>query len=73
MSYANDSQSFALANTYNFSPPRATNPRRLRLQNSGKYEPDHTETAATRCMTLAHWVDKTNIIFQYTPAELPNP
>jgi hypothetical protein len=70
MSYVNDAEAFCLANTYNLSPPRATNPRRLRNVNAGKYEPDHNESAETRCMTLAHWQDKTNVIIQYAPLEL---
>ena len=70
MSFSNDQQAFCLANTYGFSPPRATNPRHKRLQDSGKYEPDHNLTPALRCMVLAHWQDKTNMIIQYVPAEL---
>jgi len=70
MSYKNDKEAFILANTYGLCPPRAVYPARSRRINTGKYEPDHNEAAATRCMTLAHWFDKTNILIQYKPDEL---
>ncbi|MBA7482933.1 hypothetical protein ES707_18437 [subsurface metagenome] len=70
MSYINDKEAFCLANTYNLSPPRAVYPARTRRTNTGKYEPDLDEAAETRCMVLAHFADKTNIIVQYVPAEL---
>jgi hypothetical protein len=66
----NDIEAFCLANTYGFNPPRKTNPARLRIQNTGKYEPDHVPEASTRTMVLAHWIDKTNILIKYNPAEL---
>jgi len=71
MGYVNDHEAYTLANTYGLNPPRKVGPARLRRTDAGKFEPDHNETAETRCMVLAHWLDKTNIIVQYKPAELP--
>jgi hypothetical protein len=68
--FKNDQEAFVLANTYGFNPPRKVNPARLRIVDTGKYEPDHDYTAVTRCMVLASFVDKTNILVKYTPAEL---
>lgn len=68
--YIDDKEAFILANTYNMSPPRKVGPARLRIQDAGKYEPDCKGNAETRTMTLAHWMDKTNILVQYNPAEL---
>jgi hypothetical protein len=65
-------EAFILAFTYGFNPPRASGPARLRGQNLGKYEPDHNPYASTRSMVLASFVDKTNVIIQYKPAELTN-
>jgi hypothetical protein len=73
MTYRNDREAFILANTYGFNPPRKIGPARLRIQNSGKYEPDHNEGADTRTIVLASWVDKTNILIQYAPEELIPP
>jgi hypothetical protein len=70
MGYKNDTEAFILANTYGFNPPRKRNPARLRIVDTGKYEPDHNAFAETRTIVLASWVDKTNILIQYTPAEL---
>jgi len=72
MSFQNDKEAFKLANTYGLNPPRATNPRKIRSQNTGKYEPDHKPEAATRCIVLAHWIDKTNLLVKYSPEELLN-
>ena len=70
MGYTNDKEAFCLANTYGFNPPRKVNPANKRKVDTGKYEPDHFPTAASRCMVLAHWFDKTNILIKYTPADL---
>jgi hypothetical protein len=70
MSYTNDTEAFCLANTYNLVPPRITQPVRSKNLDSGKYEPDHTPEADSRCMVLAHWIDHTNIIVQYEPGSL---
>lgn len=70
MSFTNDKEAFCLANTYGFNPPRKTNPARLRLQNTGKYEPDRNIGAVTRTIVLASFIDKTNILIKYTPADL---
>ena len=70
MTFQNDKEAFCLANTYNFTPPRKVGPARLRITDPGKFEPDHDEEAETRCMVFAHWLDKTNVIIQYVPAEL---
>jgi hypothetical protein len=70
MGFKNDTEAFILANTYGFNPPRKTNPARLRIQNTGKYEPDKNEFAETRTITLASFIDKTNILIKYRPAEL---
>jgi hypothetical protein len=70
MSYINDREAYCLANTYNLMPPVPVYPARTRNINSGKYEPDHDEAAASRCMVLAHFAGGSNCIVQYTPAEL---
>ena len=70
MSYINDQEAFTLANTYAFNPPKKIGPARLRITDSGKFEPDHREYQATRSMVLASFVDATNIIIQYHPDEL---
>lgn len=70
MGYINDREAYCLANTYGFNPPRKKNPARLRIQDTGKYEPDHTPAATTRCMVLASFIDKTNILIKYAPADL---
>jgi len=70
MTFRNDVQAFCLANTYGFNPPRKVNPARNRTVNTGKYEPDRNDEAASRTMVLASFVDKTNILIKYTPAEL---
>jgi hypothetical protein len=70
MSHSTDAQAFCLANTYGFNPPRVTNPRYKRLLDTGKYEPDHNEGAASRTIILAHWQDKTNLMIKYNPSDL---
>jgi len=70
MEYQNDIEALCLASTYNLSPPRKVGPARLRQTDPGKYEPDRNIYPATRCMVLAHWLDKTNAIVQYNPAEI---
>jgi len=70
MSLVNDQEAFCLANTYGLNPPRKRGPARLRLQDTGKYEPDHLYAGETRTMVLASFVDKTNILIKYAPAEL---
>ena len=69
----NMTEAFALTQTLNISPPRATYKASNRITNSGKFEPDHNIGAASRTMVLAHWFDKTNILIKYTPADLPPP
>lgn len=70
MEYQNNSQAFVLAETYNLVPPRQIAPARKHILDPGKYEPDNKEGETTRCMTLAHWIDSTNILIQYRPADL---
>jgi len=70
MSFQNDREAFCLANTYGFCPPQAVYPARTRRTDPGKYEPDHFPEAETRCMVLAHYAGKTNVLIQYKPAEL---
>jgi len=70
MSYQNDSEAFCLANTYNLMPPRMLNQAYLRVPYTGKFEPDATPTANSRCMVLAQCNDKTNCIVKYTVADL---
>jgi hypothetical protein len=70
MSYVNDREAYILANTYGLNPPKKAGPARLRLQNTGKFEPDRRPYQPTRSMVLASWVDTTNIIVQYHPTEL---
>lgn len=64
------SEAYTIAVTYGFCPPRKVGPARLRIQNTGKFEPDADESAATRVLLVANWTDKTNMLIQYTPAEL---
>lgn len=70
MSFANDREAFILANTYGFLPPSLANKARERKQYTGKYEPDHNEGAASRCITLASYKDKSNLLIKYAPADL---
>lgn len=57
-----DQQAYALSVLYGFSPiPK------------GKYEPDHNFGTSDRFMTLAHWINRTNILIKYDPFELPDP
>lgn len=63
-------EAYILANTYGFNPPRKRGPARLRIVDTGKFEPDHNYAGETRTMVLASWVDKTNILIKYVPAEL---
>lgn len=67
---SNETEAYILANVYGFNPPRRVNPGRTRTVNTGKFEPDHNEMAASRTMVLAHFFDKTNILIKYTPADL---
>jgi hypothetical protein len=67
MTYQNDREAFCLANTYGLLPPHAVYPSRIRNTNTGKYEPDHTPEAESRCMVLAHYSGRSNIIVQYNP------
>jgi hypothetical protein len=73
MTIQNDNEAYILAKQYNLSPPRKVYPERTRRLDHGKYEADGTPLAETRSMVLANWFDKTNIIIQYKPAELPTP
>jgi len=60
MTYKNDKEAYDLAVTYGLLPvPK------------GKYEPDPTPSAETRCIVLAHWKGACNLLVLYTPAELP--
>ena len=68
--YQNDKEAYCLANTYNLAPPMPVYPARTRRTFAGKYEPDGNVTAASRCMILAHYFGKTNILIKYNPAEL---
>jgi hypothetical protein len=68
--WQNDKEAFCLANTYALNPPRKAGPARLRIVNTGKYEPDHNQFAGTRWMILASYLDKTNLLIKYNPAEL---
>lgn len=70
MSYKNDKEAFCLANTYGLHPPVRISPSRIKRTDTGKFEPDHNVGAETRTMVLAHWLDKTNLLIQYKPAEL---
>lgn len=70
MNFNNQTEAYILANVYGFNPPRRVNPARNRTVNTGKFEPDRNDTAASRTMVLAHWIDKTNILIKYTPADL---
>ena len=69
----NNEEAEILAKEYNLLPDAAVYPARQRRVNTGKYEPDHNFSAASRCMVLAHFVGKSNIIVQYTPADLIPP
>lgn len=70
MTSKNDREAFCLATTYGFNPPHKKNPARLRIVDTGKYEPDHNLFAATRTMVLASYIDETNILIKYTPEDL---
>jgi hypothetical protein len=61
---------FTLANKYNLSPPRCIRGGRKRTLNNGKFEPDRNTNPLNRCMILAHWQDKTNVIVQYNSFQL---
>lgn len=63
-------EAYILANTYGFLPPHSVGPAKRRPVNTGKFEPDHNVGAETRCMVLAHFSGKSNIIIQYEPANL---
>lgn len=67
MAGGNNIEAYTLASTYNLVPPLPVYPSRIRNINSGKFEPDHTPAAESRCMVLAHYANKTNIIVQYNP------
>lgn len=60
MSYQNDKEAYDLAVTYGLMPIPA-----------GKYEPDATPEAATRCIVLAHYNSACNLLILYHPADLP--
>ena len=70
MSFINDREVFCLANTYGLCPPLKIGPASQRIQEAGKYEPDHNQTALSRTVVLASWVDHTNVLVRYTPADL---
>lgn len=63
-------EAFILANKYGLNPPRLARGGRHRTQNTGKFEPDHAHGAATRTIVLASYIDKTNILIKYEPANL---
>lgn len=63
-------EAYTLANVYGFNPPRKERGGRLRYQNTGKFEPDRNLGEETRSMILASYLDKTNILIQYNPADL---
>jgi len=63
-------EAHTLANVYGFNPPRKERGGRLRYQNTGKFEPDRRLGEETRSMILASYLDKTNILVQYRPADL---
>ena len=70
MSWENNRQAYCLASTYGLSPPRAVSPVRRRPIESGKFEPDHAPLAENRCMVIANWFDKTNVLVLYEPQNL---
>jgi hypothetical protein len=65
-----DLEAFTLAETYGLMPARSGSKTAGTSPVSGKYEPDHTPTAETRFMVLAHWQDGSNVLVKYNPAEL---
>lgn len=69
-SWTNEKQNYCLAVTYGLNPPRKSNPAYKREVNTGKFEPDHNLLAAQRCMVLASFLDKTNCLVLYKPADL---
>jgi hypothetical protein len=38
--------------------------------DTGKFEPDHYPGAESRIITLCSYIDKTNVLIKYSPAEL---
>jgi len=70
MADLNELEAFILAKSYGLLPGHSVGPSRARRVNTGKFEPDRKPTGNKRCMTLAHFSGKTNIIIQYVPDEL---
>lgn len=60
-------QAHILAIDYGLLPPAKCHATGGSQVVEGKFEPDHTPLAETRCMVLAHWYDHTNILVQYNP------
>jgi hypothetical protein len=54
-----------IARKMNFLPAYAVAPARLRATDPGKYEPDRYIGANQRCILLAHFADKSNVLATY--------
>lgn len=63
-------EAFTLAMTYGLNPTRLARGGRMRTQDSGKFEPDRKFGEETRTITLASYIDKTNVLIKYRPADL---
>lgn len=77
----NMQEAFILARAYNILPPHRVSgsiPAEVRYRedlhprttNRGKFEPDKTPDAEIRCMVLAHFSDRSNLLIKYRPADL---
>lgn len=71
--YFTDKEAFIIAKSYGFNPTRKVGRYRSDNVDAGKYEPDHRLGEPLRSMVQASWLDKTNIIIQYAPADLIEP
>jgi hypothetical protein len=71
--YCDNYEAYVLAKVYGLLPPQPCYRARWRNTNTGKFEADKKAGESSRCMLLASYVDKTNVLIKYNPAELENP
>jgi len=65
-----EQEACAIANLYNFSPPLAVGPARIRAVNNGKFECNYNYGEDLRSVILAHFSGATNVLIQYKGSEL---
>lgn len=70
MSFIEDTHAYILAVRYGLTPPRKIGPAQQRIIDEGKFEPDDRAGDPERTIVLAHWLDKTNMLIKYKPADL---